>query len=282
VAFDVDGAAPSPAVAAGIKGTHRRYRLCVSAPLPLGVGDVITGFRRLAPHSIEVRVETDPAAGGRAAAVGAAAGDQAASVMRVEGNNSSGGAQRADSSSGSMAEVQSSGQEGNTFWAGNEAVEETALFPPLSAPDASPASSRAAPVLPPQRQAQPQPLPERLPRQLPASAPAPAATAGDTRLTSLRLRPIDAAALAADDDAIHGAVHTALWEAERAARALGLSLAAADAVWAGVEAATEAAAEARRFLGMEYPRLRLACEGGNGELARAWMERAAARAGAAV
>ena len=65
----------------------------------------------------------------------------------------------------------------------------------------------------------------------------------------------------------------------RAAGALRLRLATLDAVCAGVQAATMASAEARRFLGMEFPRLWRACEAGEVQLAREWMERAAARGG---
>jgi hypothetical protein len=62
-----------------------------------------------------------------------------------------------------------------------------------------------------------------------------------------------------------------------AAEALGLPPERVDAVCGGVQAATEEAGGCRRFVGMEYPRLRRACAAGEAGLVRAWMERVAAR-----
>ncbi|KIY92479.1 hypothetical protein MNEG_15483, partial [Monoraphidium neglectum] len=75
------------------------------------------------------------------------------------------------------------------------------------------------------------------------------------------------------DADVQDAAFKAFSEVERAAEALGLTPARLDAVCGGVQAATEGAAGCRRFLGMEYPRLRRACAAGAVDVVAAWMDR---------
>jgi hypothetical protein len=82
---------------------------------------------------------------------------------------------------------------------------------------------------------------------------------------------------AAASEALQEAAMLAYEEALRAAEALRLPPERVDAVSGGVQAATEEAGGCRRFLGMEYPRLRRACAAGAVEVVRAWMDRTAAR-----
>jgi 3-hydroxyisobutyrate dehydrogenase-like beta-hydroxyacid dehydrogenase len=82
---------------------------------------------------------------------------------------------------------------------------------------------------------------------------------------------------AAASEALQEAAFRAYEEALRAAEALGLPPERVDAVCGGVQAATEEAGGCRRFLGMEYPRLRRACAAGAVDVVAAWMERVAAR-----
>jgi hypothetical protein len=85
---------------------------------------------------------------------------------------------------------------------------------------------------------------------------------------------------AAAEAALQDAANTAFRGALRAAEALRLPPERFDAVCGGVKAATKEAVACRRFLGMEYPRLTHACAVGAVGVARAWMDRIAARAAA--
>ncbi|KIY93542.1 hypothetical protein MNEG_14420 [Monoraphidium neglectum] len=102
------------------------------------------------------------------------------------------------------------------------------------------------------------------------------------RLAALGLPDIRAPAAAAGAEAaaaeqLQDAACDACSWAVLAAEALGLPPERVDAVSGGVQAATEEAGGCRRFLGMEYPRLRRACAAGEVGLVRAWMDRIAAR-----
>ncbi|KIZ00358.1 hypothetical protein MNEG_7604 [Monoraphidium neglectum] len=121
------------------------------------------------------------------------------------------------------------------------------------------------------------------PAAVEAEGVAPAMLAG---LAQLEV-PVPAAPLAAGGAAALNAAAAALQEAAllayeevlRAAEALGLPPERLDTVCGGVQAATEEAGGCRRFLGMEYPRLRRACAAGAMDVVRAWMERVAGSGG---
>lgn len=110
---------------------------------------------------------------------------------------------------------------------------------------------------------------------LEASPPAASSAAA---LAALALAEIAAPPLR-DTDALTEAATLAFCEVERAAAALGLPPALANAVCRAVERDTESPASCHRLLGMRYRRLRAAATAGEVAVAREWMEEMAARGG---
>ncbi|GBF89649.1 photosystem II reaction center protein PSB28 [Raphidocelis subcapitata] len=95
------------------------------------------------------------------------------------------------------------------------------------------------------------------------------------RLRALALREIDPPP---GGEALAEAGCTAMLEAQRAAKALGLEPALFDDVCCGMQQAVGGGG-ARLFLAGDYPSLRYACSAGDAAVARKWMARMAARGG---
>jgi hypothetical protein len=260
VAFWLDGAPAEPRVAsrltangvlgAGLRTTIRRLAGRTVSGLRLAAAGTDGGSGGVVPAEVDVLLTSATRGGGASGGVGG----------RNSGGGSGGGAQAARAAAGPAPLGQPKAAAAPT-----PATRPTAAVQqPGSGTSLVPAPAAAAG--PPRPAA---PMPAGTARgvgaalralQLPDIAPPPAVvTAGD--------------ALAAA--ALEDAAQAVFDQAGRVADALGLSAAAADKVLAGVATATAAAGPCRRFVGMEYSRLRRACDAGDEDTARGWCERVA-------
>jgi hypothetical protein len=274
VAFWLDGAPAGPRVAS---------RLTASGDMCAGLGPAL---RRLAGKTVWGLRLAAAAAGGAAGKGGRAELDILLTSPARGGGASSGGGRGG-------GEAETAGAAGGPLPRGQrqepEAAAVAAAVAAAAAAAPTPTTRFAASVQQPHSGASPVPArgapaaPSRPAAPMPA-AMGPASGVVGAALQALRLPDIALLPAVAGDDPLAAATRASLEnaaqavfdQAERVADALGLSLAEADDVLAGVAWATAEAGRCRRFVGMEYGRLRRACCGGDDVMARSWCERVAA------
>jgi hypothetical protein len=255
--------------------TTWRPQLGLRQPLPLPEGAHIVRLRKVGPAALELSAVTGRGDGGGqdAAAAASAPGDAAPEAVQQPPAPASGPAPvEAPAASAVLLRPRPAGSVGKDAAAA------------AAAAAAAVAAVAAATAVEEEKQ-------EEAP-QAEAAAPAPGASGGSSAaisaaalqaLTGLHEIVLPPPGTPEEEAALYtSAPFEAFTQVEAAAQALGLAPAEVDAVCSAVEARTRERNAARRFLRMEFRQLWRACTSGEVGLARAWMARLVAAAGAAA